>query len=93
MGSGAWWPACSLGRTCQSLCLRLCPCPRPRRYERKGIEVAARQAEVERAERAAAAEQETQKQRQEQRYKRRMLREVVQWVKGAARAPTEVHNR
>lgn len=48
--------------------------------------MAAAAAEAEAAAEAARA-------RQEARYKRRMLREVVQFVKTAARAPGELQNR
>jgi hypothetical protein len=63
------------------------------RYAERAQQAAQRQAEQERLEAAAVAEQEAQRQRQEARYKRRMLREVVQWVKTAARAPVEAQNR
>lgn len=53
----------------------------------------ARAAEQQRAEEAAAAEAEAARQRLEARYKRRMLRELVQFVKTAARAPAELQNR
>lgn len=62
-------------------------------YEEKAAEESQRQAELDRQEQAAVAEQEALRQRQEQRYKRRMLREVVHWVKQAARAPKELQNR
>jgi hypothetical protein len=82
------WP-CLLG----SLWLLL-PLPAAlRRYAERAQEAARRQVEQERLEAAAAAEQEAQRQRQEARYKRRMLREVVQWVKAAARAPIDAQNR
>ena len=63
------------------------------RYAERGEEEAQRQVEQERLDAAAAAEQEAQRLRQEARYKRRMLREVVQWVKAAARAPADAQNR
>jgi hypothetical protein len=61
-----------------------------RRYEAKA---AAQQAEVQRQARQVAAEQEANKARQEGRHKRRMLREVLQWIRGAARAPTDAQHR
>ena len=63
------------------------------RYKEKAAEEAERLAELERAEAAAAAEVEAQRARQEQRYKRRMLREVLHWVKTAAHAPADAQNR
>lgn len=63
------------------------------RYVEKAAEEAAREAEAARLEAAAAAEAEAARQRQEARYKRRMLKEVVQFVKTAARAPDELQNR
>lgn len=63
------------------------------RYKEKAAEEAARAAEQERLEAVAAAEAEAQRKRQEERYRRRMLREVVTWVKAAARAPGELQNR
>ncbi|PRW59696.1 hypothetical protein C2E21_1393 [Chlorella sorokiniana] len=62
-------------------------------YVEKAEEEVARAAEQARLEAAAAAEAEAARQRQEARYKRRMLREVVQFVKTAARAPEELQNR
>ncbi|KAI7840162.1 hypothetical protein COHA_005945 [Chlorella ohadii] len=62
-------------------------------YAEKAAEEAAREAEQARLEAAAVAEAEAARQRQEARYKRRMLKEVVQFVKTAARAPEELPNR
>lgn len=63
------------------------------RYEEKAAEEAARQAEQKRLEQAAEAEAAAQRAKQEAKYKRRQLKEVVAWVKTAARAPGELQNR
>ncbi|KAI3435695.1 hypothetical protein D9Q98_001753 [Chlorella vulgaris] len=62
-------------------------------YREKGAQQAAQQAEVERQQRAVVAEQEAHKERQDAKQKRRMLREVVQWVKSAAHAPADIQHR
>jgi hypothetical protein len=81
--------ACGITRPCRACCTG----PRPYRYEAKAAAKAARLAEQDRLEQQAAAEAESQRQRQEARHKRRALREVLQWVKVAARTPAEVQNR
>lgn len=49
------------------------------------------QAELEEAERRAEAERQRRADRQRVTYERRMLREVLGWIRGAARAPHEVN--
>ncbi|KAL4458270.1 hypothetical protein ABPG75_013135 [Micractinium tetrahymenae] len=62
-------------------------------YARQAAEKAAWDAELARQQAAAEAEAEAARLRQERRQKERPLREVVGWIKAAARAPAEVPSR
>ena len=64
-----------------------------RRYEERAAEAAAREAEAERAEREAEAEAAAARARLEAKYKRRQLREVLAWIRTAARSPLDVPSR
>lgn len=63
------------------------------RYARQAALKAAREAEAARQQAAAEAEAEAARLRQERRQKERPLREVVGWIKAAARAPAEAPTR